>query len=166
MTKVRVENKNFPPKGKINPSSDSFTVNCACPSCNNKEFAGWKPDGVSIAEAEAVFLDRGWKTSGSGKKTVWWCRYCVYKDEFKNTIKREVQDALLKALAGREVTFWTMSFSGTTMAGGFSHVSGGEELFLSEESCQEAIDNMKGWIGMGSRDRYRPLALIFNKKER
>ncbi len=55
---------------------------------------------------------------------------------------------------------WVMAYNTATMLGSVSHVSYGDKFFRTREACQQAIDNMKGWIGMGDRSQYRPLLLV------
>jgi hypothetical protein len=55
---------------------------------------------------------------------------------------------------------WVMSFRTYNVLGSIAHVTSGEKFFRSEEACQKEIDGMKGWIGMGDREQYRPLRLV------
>lgn len=56
-------------------------------------------------------------------------------------------------------TLWVMGMSGHTALGGFTHVSDGDKLYSTKEACQQAIDAMSGWLGMGDRKRYHPVPL-------
>jgi hypothetical protein len=60
---------------------------------------------------------------------------------------------------------WVMAWHTSNMLGSISHVSNGDQFFATEEECQNFIDNMKGWIGMGDRDRYRPMKLVSKSGE-
>jgi len=53
-----------------------------------------------------------------------------------------------------------MGFNFATPLGSVCDVSPGDKFYRTEAECQAVIDNMKGWIGMGDRKRYRPLKLI------
>lgn len=57
---------------------------------------------------------------------------------------------------------YVMGWHGSTAVGSFTHVSSGDPFHLTEEACQKSIDEMRSWIGMGDRARYRPLKLMWS----
>ncbi len=59
---------------------------------------------------------------------------------------------------------WVMYLSMYNSAGSIAHVSHGDKFYRTEEDCQKAIDDMKPWIGMGDRSRYRPMCLVSSEE--
>jgi hypothetical protein len=55
---------------------------------------------------------------------------------------------------------WIMAYHTHNSVGSISHVSNGEKFYTSKKECQDAIDAMPGWIGMGDRSKYRPLCIV------
>lgn len=56
-------------------------------------------------------------------------------------------------------TLWVIGFHTHNALGSITHISEGDKLYYTKEACQAYIDKMS-WIGMGSRDRYRPVPLV------
>lgn len=55
---------------------------------------------------------------------------------------------------------WVMYLTMSNSCGSIAHVSHGDRFYRTQEECQHAIDTMKGWLGMGDRNRYHPMKLI------
>ena len=77
--------------------------------------------------------------------------------------KKEEEDYKKKSRATPPLEVWIMGFHTHNMVGSICHVSAGDPYFFTEGECQDAIDNMKSWIGMGDRKQYRPVRFILNK---
>lgn len=60
---------------------------------------------------------------------------------------------------------FVMAFHTHNAVGSISHVGSGERFHLTKEACQKSIDEMKGWIGMGDRSKYRPIRLVSKEPE-
>lgn len=65
-----------------------------------------------------------------------------------------------EAKPGVPAEIWVMAWHLALPSGSVSHVSYGDQFYLSKEECQTAIDTMSGWLGMGDRKRYQPLRLV------
>lgn len=55
---------------------------------------------------------------------------------------------------------WVMALHTFNAVGGITHVSTGDKFWTSKEKCQNDIDTMESWLGMGDRSRYHPLKLV------
>lgn len=60
---------------------------------------------------------------------------------------------------------WVMGYHFSTPLGSVCHISYGDVFYATAAECQEYIDNMPSWIGMGDRKQYRPVQLVSKKED-